>query len=395
MPTDPKIILVGGQDVDARLGLMHYLKETYSMSAFGSQATLHEKFQSEGFDYTKYTLAGGVKPILDLFTLGQLFLIFRRLKPQIVHAFDTKPCVWARLAARLAGVPGIIGTLPGLGSLYINDTITRRLLRSIYQWLQRLACHFSNLTVFQNHDDANYFIEIGIVSPQKVVVIPGSGVDTEVFSPSQVPQEKKTQLKREMGIGSDEIVVTMISRIIRSKGILEFIAATQNINKYYPNVRFLLIGSEDKNSLDRLSTEELTQLKQAVTWPGPSQDIPAILALSDIFVLPSAYREGIPRVLLEAASMGLPIVTTDSPGCREVVENGVNGFLVPVHDSVALSQAILRLVEQTDLRKNFGQLSRQRAVERFDLSVIAKQTRAVYQQVLSLQTSSNSRAIPE
>ena len=137
------------------------------------------------------------------------------------------------------------------------------------------------------------------------------------------------------------------------------------------------------NSVDQLNSAELHQLKQTVTWTGPRRDIPVVLAISDIFVLPSAYREGIPRVLLEAASMGLPIVTTDSPGCNEVAEHSVNGFLVPVRNPAALSRAILILIEQLELRLRFGHVSRRRAVEHFDLSIIAAQTRAVYQQLLA------------
>lgn len=175
----------------------------------------------------------------------------------------------------------------------------------------------------------------------------------------------------------------MVSRLIRSKGVLEFMAAAQEVGARFPHVRFLLVGPSDDESVDRLNSTELTQLKQTLTCPGPRRDIPAVMAVSDIFVLPSAYREGIPRVLLEAASMGLPIVTTDSPGCNEVVEHDVNGLLVPVGNPAALSQSILHLFEQPELRQRFGQASRHRAVERFDILIIADQTRSVYQELLA------------
>lgn len=379
----PKFLIVGGPDVDARLELMHSLKDDFDVSAFGSLASLREKFLGEGFDYINYPLARAVNPLLDLFTLGKLFLVFRRLQPQVVLTFDTKPSVWGRLAARLAGVPVVIGALPGLGSLYVNDNFTRRILRSIYQWLQRITCHLSDLTIFQNVDDANQFIAAGIVSPQKACVIPGSGVNTQSYASAQVPHEKRAELRSELGFRLDEIVVTMVSRVIRSKGVFEFMAAAMHISNHFPGVRFLLVGPVDNESMDRLNAEEFAHLKQAVIWPGPRNDIATVLASSDIFVLPSAYREGIPRVLLEAASMGLPIVTTDSPGCKDVVENDVNGFLVPVRDAVALSQAILCLVERPDLRQRFGQVSRQRAVERFDLSVIALQIFIACRQILT------------
>jgi N,N'-diacetylbacillosaminyl-diphospho-undecaprenol alpha-1,3-N-acetylgalactosaminyltransferase len=134
--------------------------------------------------------------------------------------------------------------------------------------------------------------------------------------------------------------------------------------------------------MHRLTPDELERLKHKVTWTGPRQDVPVVLSISDIFVFPSAFPEGIPRVLLEAASMGLPIVTTKSAGCEDVVEDNLNGFLIPVRDAMALSCAILTLVDQPELRKRFGRISRQRAMEQFDLTLIAEQTRRMYNQLL-------------
>ena len=379
----PKVLLVGGPDIDARLELMHHLKDTFSISALGSLPTLHDRFLAEGFVYSSYRLGRQVNPLLDLWTLGQLVFMLSRLKPQIVHTFDTKPGVWARLAARLAGVPVIIGTLPGLGSLYASDNLKTRIVRIVYQRLQSLACRISDHTIFQNHEDARQFIAAGIVPEQKATVILGSGVSTDLYNPAQVSDLKQAKLRAELDIQPLEIVVTMVSRLIRSKGVLEFMAAAQEVDLRFPDAHFLLIGPEDDDSLDRLNSSELIQLKRAITCPGPRGDIPAVLAVSDIFVFPSAYREGIPRVLLEAASMGLPIVTTDSPGCNEVVEHGVNGYLVPVRDSAALSQAITRLIELPEMRQRFGRISRQRAVERFDLSIVADQMRSLYMQLLA------------
>jgi glycosyltransferase involved in cell wall biosynthesis len=378
----PKVVLVGGPDVDSRLELMQCLSDDVNVSALGSQPTLRSRFLAAGFDYRSYHLSRRVNPFSDLLTLGQLALIFRKLRPQIVHAFDTKPGVWGCLSARLAAVPIVIGTLTGLGTLYASDGLQTRFVRKLYQPLQKLACQASDLTIFQNHDDARQFTAAGVVSAQKALVIPGSGVVTKVFAQARVSDAEKALVRGELGIAADELVVTMIARVIRSKGVLEFMAVAQEVCRSYPHVRFLLIGPADDDSADRLSPAELVQLKQMVAWPGPRRDIPIVLALSDIFVFPSAYREGIPRVLLEAASMGLPIVTTDSPGCNEVVEDGVTGFLAPVRDQAALTKALVRLVEQPELRHRFGRAARQRAVERFDLSVIAAQTRQVYQQLL-------------
>ncbi|HLB47968.1 MAG TPA: glycosyltransferase family 4 protein [Anaerolineales bacterium] len=379
------VLIIGGPDVDARLDFMNTLRSEFELIAAGSLPKLEQRFTASGFKYHVYPLHRGISPVSDLFSAYHLWRLCGRVRPQIVHTFDSKPCVWGRLAARWAGVPVILGTLPGLGSLYARDSVITRLVRAIYQPLQKLACDVSQLTIFQNRDDARQFIAAGVVAEGKAIVIPGSGVPTDMFSPGRVSSAMRENLRNELDLKPGETVVTMISRVIRAKGIPEFMAAAQEISARRPDVRFLLVGPEDTESIDRLNANELAQLKQAVTWPGPRRDVPTVLALSDIFVLPSAYREGIPRVLLEAAAMGLPIVTTNSPGCSEVVEDGVNGYLVPVRDAPALSQAILRLLEQRELRQRFGQASRQRVVERFDLSVIVKQMRSVYYQLLAEQ----------
>ncbi len=380
----PKVFLVGGPDVDARLDLMHRLNDDFDLTALGSVPILRDRFRAEGFDYIAYHLNRRVNPLSDLLTVGQLTSVFRKLRPQIVHAFDTKPGIWGCLAARLAGVPIVIGTLTGFGgSLYGNDSLKNRLVWSFYERLQTLACRLSDLSIFQNEDDAHECIATGVASQEKTKVILGSGVSTNFYAPDRVPSRERARLRFELRIQPDEIVVTMISRLIRSKGVLEFMDTARAVHLNHPHVRFLLIGSEDKESIDRLDAVELTELKQTVIWPGPRRDISAVLATSDIFAFPTAHREGIPRVLMEAASMGLPIVTTDTPGCNEVVNNGINGFLIPVHDANALSQAILRLIKQPELRERFGAASRRRMVERFDLSVIATQTRMLYWQLLA------------
>jgi glycosyltransferase involved in cell wall biosynthesis len=378
----PRVLIVGGSDVDARLELMNCLSDSFDVSALGSLSSLHDRFRAQGFGYTTYRLGRGANPVSDLSTLGQLLSVFCRIRPHVVHTFDTKPGVWGRLAARLAGVPIVIGTLPGLGALYANHDLKSRLVRSVYQPLQRLACHFSDLTIFQNRDDAGQFIAARVVPERKTRVIFGSGVLTDLFAPGQVSEAEQARFRRELGLQPNELIVTMVSRVIRSKGVLEYAAAARDLGARYSHVRFLLVGPDDNDGIDRLTSAELGQLKQNVVWPGPRQDIPTVLAVSDVFVFPSAYREGVPRVLLEAASMGLPIVTTDSPGCSEVVEDGVNGFRVPARDTEALAEAVLRLIVQPELRQRFGRVSRQRAVEYFDLSKIADQTRAIYHDFL-------------
>lgn len=386
MQPRPKLVVVGTTDVDSRLELIGFLSHDFEVSVLGSSMALEETFSRAGVEYESYALSRRATPLLDLLSLIQLWTIFRRQRPSLVHAFDTKPTVLARIAARLAGVPVVIGTLPGLGSLYTQDNFINRILKRVYQVLQRTAAGLSDMTIFQNEDDAGQMVVERIVARHKTRVIAGSGVSTSRFSQREISPAARSALRNELGIRKDEIVVTMVSRVIRSKGVLEFMAASRAVRERHPEVRFLLIGPEDPDSLDRLAPAEVEQLKEAVTWPGARGDIPVVMAISDVFVLPSAYREGIPRVLLEALSMGLPVITTDSPGCREAVVAGQNGFLMAPGDADELARLTLRLVEDPALRGRFGQFSRTLAVEQFDLAVIADQTEALYRSLLLEKT---------
>ncbi len=379
----PRLVILGGPDVDARLELMQALKEHFQVSALGSDPSLRDMFERAGFRYDAYHLNRRTNPFADLLTLGELISKLRRLRPEIVHAFDTKPNVWGRLAARLSGVPVVIGTLTGKGSLYGSRGLKTTLARLVYRPLQTLACTVSDLTVFQNRDDQDYFTTSGMVRRQKTTVVPGSGVSTTRFDPIAASAQDKATLRSELGLREDHIVVTMISRLIRSKGVLEFSAVAPGVQAAYPNARFLLVGPDDPQSQDRLTPQELQQLKEAVICPGMRRDIALILSITDVFVLPTSYPEGIPRVLLEAASMGLPLVTTNSPGCREVVVEGSNGFLIEAGDTASLAQVILRLIEQPDLRRRFGQASRERATKYFDIAAITAQTCTIYEKFLS------------
>jgi glycosyltransferase involved in cell wall biosynthesis len=382
MTQRPRVVLVGGPDVDARLDLMEELAPDFEVAALGSAPDLAARFAARGFDYECYRLERRVNPLADLRTLRELRARFATLRPQLVHAFDTKPGVWGALAARRAGVPAIVITITGLGSLYTGGSAGKRLLRAVYERLLKLACSRADLTIFQNRDDLRQLVAAGVVPAAKTALVLGSGVRSEQFAPERTNAGQRAALRAELGLRADETVVTMIARVTRTKGVLDFVAAARRVRAQRPDVRFLLVGPGDPDSLDRLTDRELAELRKEVLWPGARRDIAAILAIATIFVLPSAYREGIPRVLLEAAAAGLPIVTTDSPGCNEVVTPAANGFFVAAGNSEALADAIARLAGDPALREKFGRESRRRAVEVFDLGAIARQTKELYRRVL-------------
>ena len=345
---------------------------------------MEHRFKSAGIEYYHYALHRGFNPLADLNTYFSLRQMFHEQRPVIVHAFDTKPCVWGRLAARSADVPVVIGTLPGLGTLYTGNSLKNRLVRDwIYQPLQKRASLTSEMTIFQNPEDAQQFIASGLVPESKAEILPGSGVASNIYDPSRFSEQDRHALRQELNIHKDSILVTMVSRLIRSKGVFEFMEAAQLVKKEINAVEFLLVGPQDDSSTEGLTREQISLVRDELIWIGARNDIPLILACSDIFVLPTTYREGIPRVLLEAASMGLPLVTTNIPGCNQIVEDDVNGYLVPPKDPKSLAHAITRLVVDQAVRHLFAERSRQRVLERFDLDLIAEKTRLIYKKLLS------------
>lgn len=376
-------MVVGGVDVDHRIDLMRELADRFELMAAGSNRALARPFEEAGFPYFYYPLRRGMNPFADLRALLHLKRLLRETEPDIVHTFATKPSVWGRLAAHSVGVPIVIGTLPGLGSLYASHTPRALFARGIYAWLQSMASSRADVTIMQNHRDAEEVAERGIVPAEKLEIISSSGVRTDAFSAQAVPPEAGQRIRSELGASDDTVVVTMVSRVIRSKGVLEFAEAAR-LQGPNSNSLFVLVGGADQDSFDRLSAAELDVVSESVKWLDRREDIPEILAGSDVFVFPSFYREGVPRVLLEAASMGLPIVTTAVPGCADVVVDGVNGYLVPRNSPQALSEAVARLAADRGLRQRFGRASRELVVERFDLSVVARQTAAIYDRLLSV-----------
>jgi glycosyltransferase involved in cell wall biosynthesis len=259
--------------------------------------------------------------------------------------------------------------------------VKTRLVRAIYQPLQRLACHCSDLTIFYNRDDIAQFTEAGVAPPDRCAIVPGSGIHTDQFCRESVPSDDVERVRGDIRLRDGEVVVTMIARICRSKGVLEFARAADIVRLKLPRVRFVLVGPWDKQVLDRLSAPEMDRVRKSVTWLGERKDIAAILAVSDICALPT-FREGNPRVLMEAASMGLPVIATDGPGCREVVRNEVNGLLIPLNDAGALAGAVERLAGDENLRRVFGAASRELAITKFDIDIISGKIAALYRRCL-------------
>ena len=380
--TRPSVLLVGGPDVDARIELMQHLRAEFDISAAGSSEAIRAAFAAADLPYYSYPLTRRANPLMDMAAVTQLYRLFRTLRPSIVHAFDTKPCVWARMAARAVGVPVVIGTITAMGTLYMDSSIAARLLRICYQPLLRMAAYSSTMTIFYNRADIDYCLQHSLIPRERCMLIPGSGVPTAQLQPGLVPEEACARVRRDADIQPGDLVITMIARLIRSKGVLEYAQAARRVRARHPQVKCLLVGPTDVDSIEVITDSVLAPYRDTLTILGERRDVAAILRVSDIFVLPS-YREGIARVLMEAAAMCLPLITTDAPGCREVVEDDVNGILVPVKDVDRLTDAMLALVEDPARRDRYSHASRHLATTAFDTSFIADQLAGVYRSLVA------------
>ena len=383
-----KIALVSNTDFSLynfRMGIIEgFLEKGYKVYIVCPYGEYVEKLKNKGIKYSPIDVdRKGTNPIEDLKLLWQLYRIFRREKFDIVHNFTIKPNIYGNIAAKLAKIPIIINSVTGLGYVFTGKGLKNNILKRIVVSLYKIAFKFSNKVIFQNMDDLELFKKYKIIDKNRSVLIKGSGVNTEKFSLQNVDKAGIEKLYDELGISQHcpSAIVTLITRLIWHKGIREFVEAARILKGKYPDTLFLLVGPIDKGNPAAVSKDYIEKAEKGgvVKYIGSRDDIREILYISDVVTLPS-YREGIPKVLLEAMSMEKPIVTTDSIGCREVVEEGKNGFLVPAKNSKALAEAIERLIENKELRKRFGKYGREKVLREFDERIVVKKTIKVYEE---------------
>jgi glycosyltransferase involved in cell wall biosynthesis len=321
--------------------------------------------ERDGFEWIPFPLSRqGINPFRELWTLWKLSRLYYKLGPDIVHHFTIKPVIYGSLAAHLVRIPGIINSITGLGHLFIDSEAMTRLLRSIASRLYRINLRGTQV-IFENPEDRDIFVQRRLLKAEQAHLILGTGVNVEKFFPT---------LKT-----NDIPVVLFSSRMLVTKGLLEFIEAAHILKEKGLQARFAIAGKTDPGNPASVPDEQIEALKRSdvLEWWGWQDDMPAALARADIFCLPS-YREGVPNALLEASACGLPIVTTDTPGCRDVVSHGVNGLLVPVKNAEAVAQALETLIVDHELRHRMGAAGREIAVNQFSMSKVNKETLAVY-----------------
>jgi len=315
-------------------------------------------------------------PLEDGRALGELHRVFVGLRPDVVHTHNPKPGVYGRLAARAASVPSIVNTVHGLYAAP-DDGVGRK--AAVYA-LEALAARCSHAELIQNEEDLDVLTRLRV--PAERLHLLGNGIDLRRFDPTSVEPSAVAERRREMGAGPNDVVVGVVSRLVWEKGYREVFAAADLVRRHDTRAKVVVIGPDDPSKADALTRADIAAAERlGVRFLGRRDDVVELYAAMDLYVLAS-YREGYPRSAMEAAAMGLPVVATDIRGCRQVVEDGVTGMLVPVRDAGALAAAIGRLAGDAELRRRVGEAARRRAETEFNETRVIAITLAVYRQLL-------------
>lgn len=304
--------------------------------------------------------SGNVNPIKILRYIYKLYIHLKKIKPDICLTFSVRPAIWGNLTCRALSIP-VITNITGTGPLFESQNIAYKVIRRIYPF----ALKKTKKVFFQNDDDKNLFIQNKFVSEDKTGRIPGSGVDYEKFDPSLYNIRKNGQF-----------IFLFIGRLIIDKGILEYIEAAKQLKEKYPEIKFKLIGPfwHQNLKLNQVSRSIIDNMVESgvIEYSGEKTDVREDIAGADCIVLPS-YREGTSNVLLESASMEKPIVTTDVPGCREIVEDGINGFLCKPRDADDLADKMEKMFLTSESeRKTMGENGRRKVIQEFDKKIVVR-----------------------
>jgi glycosyltransferase involved in cell wall biosynthesis len=365
-----RILLVGN---DPEYFLMHRLALATALVEQGIDLQVAIPFASSdgrfrGLPFAVHRLPlrrGSLNPWSEMRALGALLALSRRVRPSLVHHVTIKPMLYGSLVARLLGTPCVVNSITGLGYVFSSSEPAARCLRLLVRPLLRFGCVRPNVTMlFENQDDLVLYGRQRMAQVSNSRVVPSSGIDVGLYEPRQHDQRVVT--------------VMVLGRMLWDKGIREFVEAARMVAAKRPTTKFVLVGGTDPNPESiPLATLQRWQQEGAVDYWGWRSDIPAVLSKADILCLPS-YREGLPRSLLEGGAAGLPLIATDVPGCRDALRPGVSGLLVPPKDSAALASAILRLVDDVEMRRQMGQAARSDVASRFSIDSVVDATVAVY-----------------
>jgi glycosyltransferase involved in cell wall biosynthesis len=354
-----------------RLALARFLRqEGLEVVLVSPPGAYTAALEADGFQWIHWDVGRkSMLPWQELPALMHLVSIYRQIQPDLVHHHTIKPVLYGSLAARLAGVPRMINSITGRGYIFLGEGPRARMLRLLVSPIYRLALNPSyNTVIFENRVDRDYFIQHRLVPASQTRLIEGVGVDPERYQPFKEPPGPP--------------VVVLAARMLWDKGVGVFVEAARILKHAHPKTRFVLTGIPDPGNPSSIPEEVLQDWHHAgiVEWWGWQANMPAVYQQCHIVTLPTFYGEGVPTTLLEAAACARPLVTTDTPGCDQVVTEGVNGFRVPPNDAQALAQALERLLVDPGLRGRMGQASRELVLQKFTHEHINHATYAVYKE---------------
>ena len=317
-----------------------------------------EKFLDNNIKYLKANISRtSVNPLNDVKTLLSLKQILKQEKPDKIFAYQAKTVVYGSIAARLLKIKEVYSLIAGVGSVFLSSGVKAKLVRRILITEYKVALKGNSKVFFQNNDDVELFVSNKIVEREKIVMLNGSGVNLDKFEASPMPPE---------------FAFLCISRLIRDKGVVEYLEAAKLVKSKYPEIKFMLVGPYDSNP-SALKPEDLKPHidDQTIEYFGEQSDVKPYLQKCWVYVLPS-YREGTPKTVLEAMATKRAVITTDAPGCRETVTDGVNGYLVPIKDVDALAKRMVDLIETPETAKKMAEAGRKLAETKFDVNIVNK-----------------------
>lgn len=355
-----------------RLRLMLELHEMgYDVIAIAPPDAYSPRLEQHGLRFVSFPLNGrGTNPMVELGALVKLHFLLHRTRPDLILSYTSKANIYSSLAARLLGIP-VVNNVAGLGYAFIRSGMLATMVKKMY----KIAFMQSAKVFFQNSDDLRLFLDDGLVRPNVAERLPGSGVDLTHFAPVPLPVLSHKPFR-----------FLLIARMLWDKGVGEFVEAARQVRQHRPDVGFCLLGFLDAQNPAAISRSQVEAWADegVVTYLGATDDVRPHVANADCVVLPSYYREGVPRSLLEAASMGRPIITTDAIGCREVVVDGVNGYLCQPRDAADLADKMKRmLVLSNEACAKMGQLGREKVEREFDERIVIERYLGVIKQILT------------
>jgi len=352
-----------------RTGLLKALEaDGYRIVTIAPRDAFSHKLEEMGFEYHEIRMNNkGTNPFEDLLLTARFYKLFKTIKPDVTLHYTIKPNIYGTLAATLAGVP-VVNNVSGLGTVFLDERLSSRIARMLY----RFTFRYSKKVFFQNSHDRELFIERGLVEQKKTDQLPGSGIDVDKYIPVKHAIERK------------EIKFLFIARLLKDKGLFEYVDAARILKQRYPEVSFNVLGPFYPGNPSAVSEEAMERWQQegVINYLGETDNVEDFIAKSDCVVLPS-YREGLSRVLLEASIMARPIITTNVPGCKELVDEGYNGFVCKVKDVKDLADKMEKmLLLEDEERIAMGLHGRQKIIDEFDEKIVIKKYKEVIEELL-------------